>query len=201
MAGLRSILKDPSTWPLMFVVSFSEHDDDLAQWRAYAPSFGGYTIGFAPAALKRPPDSELVQCVYTAIEQRERAKDLFNFLFRFVIIDADTPTGTLQLALRELPFLAASCKHSSFSGEREWRVVLPVGATPSVEFRTSMSRIIPYQSFEFDDRSTTSCIKKIVIGPCPHPLLAEVGIKQILAQDTFLSDVELAPTDTSLRSW
>src|SRR3990167_8762359 len=36
-----------------FVVSFSEHEDLLSQWRAYCPN-GGASIGFSPEKISKP---------------------------------------------------------------------------------------------------------------------------------------------------
>ena len=66
-----------------FVTSFSEENDDLAQWRAYGSGEGGYALGFEPEIVDHvsntPPlgSVSLVPVLYHADEQH---KLLFEFL-------------------------------------------------------------------------------------------------------------------------
>ena len=75
--------------------------------------------------------------------------------------------------------LAATMKLNFFSEEDEWRIIStrPLLYTDDkFHFRPSKSMVIPYYALPID----LSSIIEVMVGPCPHPELAEDTIQGLV---------------------
>src|ERR1700722_12508935 len=79
------------------VTSFSEHDDDLSQWRAYSGRSGGHAVGFASEYLRETARAEqffLTRCRYLEAEQRQLINHLIDWCLSEPDMDADIARKT-----------------------------------------------------------------------------------------------------------
>ncbi|MBB5190684.1 hypothetical protein HNQ50_001406 [Silvimonas terrae] len=129
----------------VFVISFSEQDDTLSQWRAYGGETG-YSLGWDFDALKNQANQKqqqwlLAKCIYDQDTQR---KAMTGFLLHY-LDEILHPGGALRDLLELQPGLteemqfnavilimratirryAAIFKHKGFQEEKEWRLISP----------------------------------------------------------------------------
>lgn len=110
-----------------FVTSFSEHEDQLSQWRGYAN--GGYSIGFPRDTIVSTASAErliLVKCCYDKdLASRIAAEMLRSFVLNFGETSGrNWATDPILRQFRDvLKFLAVYFKHPAFAEEGEWRLV------------------------------------------------------------------------------
>jgi hypothetical protein len=117
------------------VCSFSEVSNSISQWQRYGADGYGYCLGFSPASLRRLKTTELQlkRVVYKPRRQRELVRtrlETFREAFRIAAEDRDEsmPMDVLlgtsaALAAMVLDGIALELKDSSFSDEREWRLI------------------------------------------------------------------------------
>jgi len=175
-------LKNPSAWVTwnVYTVSFSTHQDDLSQWRAYARP-AGVALGFDTASLQvlaQAHGYRLQRCVYNDAEKVEileiSLKKYFEILWN---TDTDGVQKSEELVQhtyfqfsQEFEWLAATFKDDAFVQEAEWRLIS--GRYPkrgSLVFHSSGSTIIPHQPFLFSttikNRIYRVGLPEVVIGP------------------------------------
>ena len=133
----------------VFVVSFSEEENLLSQWRAYCPN-GGYSIAFSLTHLRAVGNLQgfyVGRCEY----EDELKKAIIESLVDTALVEYRKELAThgnfpnrqpgwnsaegraLQLYERSLAYYGPLLKHHSFKEEKEWRAVLgplPVGPSP-----------------------------------------------------------------------
>lgn len=66
--------------PPIGIISFSEHGDQLSQWRAYGAQTG-YAISFDPKALLESAQLQgwqLVKCIYSEVEKKKYVTELIE---------------------------------------------------------------------------------------------------------------------------
>jgi hypothetical protein len=199
----------------MFVASFSEKRDSLPQWRAYAHSEPGYSLGFHAdeAQMVLPHYLYMVRCVYGDAEQRKTVDDHVNTVL------TDPPEDSLELAMRlnlsGFNVLALSLKDKSFEEEKEWRIVsenmtprtvddevrrgLNYSETPLC-FRNGTSGIIPYRKVKLEGENGCFPLAQIVVGPCPDKERSVKSVESFLASKDLRS-VPVIPSDVPYRSW
>ena len=112
----------------VFVVSLSEHRDQLSQWRGYAGGGQGYALGFRARELAKSVQvSGMVfgRCNYNYQDAYIAAIEIINsFIAEF--FNGDTLTVDMQTITyefsRSINIIAPLFKHSIFAEEAEWRV-------------------------------------------------------------------------------
>jgi hypothetical protein len=206
----------------IFVASFSESRDLLSQWRGYATGSSGVSLGSDLRELRpQRPLVVFAPCIYDNDEKRKLLKEIVNGLFEVLIqsvslaysaaeqhnsmtfdkwyeSDPDITEMLKQidrrkmLATYDLLRVAALMKHSSFSEEREWRLVIPLLRTfndhdAQISWGTGSSTLIPRTSQDL--ASNVSLIKEIILGPGSHPSASE-------AVKGFMASVNLSPRIT-----
>jgi len=198
----------------VYVTSFSEDGDQLGQWRAYCPAGSGYAVGLLPAVLRRAHGSYdrllLLRCLYDEDEHRTLLHRLIGLAETYIhdakVAQSTNPDRVYREAFKLfdawLPTVAAVIKHSSFSEEREWRLLAPTAffdhEPPSV--RSGRSMLIPYQQFALSDSETAMQVSSIVIGPTPHSSLAEQGVRALCVfHGTRNASIEVS--DIPYRTW
>lgn len=195
------------------VVSFSADGDSLGQWRAYSQDGVGYAIGFDKRQLEslcQKQELALRRCEYlNAEEYRERINAL-------VAEHIASKLGYSWL-VHELLNMASTLKPESFHEEREWRTV-PSGVHGmddlvrrgytylTCEFRSGRSMIVPYWNFRLAEPQPSVDplpIKKVIIGPGPHPELAKEAVTgRLHAPDLNLGNVvKVENSKIPYRNW
>lgn len=110
----------------IYCTCFSEHSDDLSQWRGYGDDGRGFCIGFATDHLQwlcTTMDGALTDVIYDDDRQRALIEGAFELYPRSS--DGEDPTieeGS-SLILGRISEAASRCKSKAFSAEAEWRVV------------------------------------------------------------------------------
>jgi hypothetical protein len=164
-----------------YVGSFSQVGDCLNQWRAYADSARGVSIGFEPLEFYR-----LIQLDPQAITLTNvaYARDIHQQLFELIAtlteqaMEFDAQRGVAEpvVAASEIGRLISEvlpmCKNPGFADERECRlVVVPCltlsGHVRGLEPRTRRvgTRDVLFVTTAMLDRGFTLPIRKIVAGP------------------------------------
>jgi hypothetical protein len=109
--------------------------------------------------------------------------------------------------------IAPTIKHPAFQAEQEWRVISrPLGSSRTqLAYRPGKSMVTPYYKIAVGKTSkpeTLRSIRRIVLGPTPHPEISELSIRSLLSrerlQSFFGTDGEATPVDQSVipyRAW
>jgi hypothetical protein len=128
-----------------FVACFSEHGDQLSQWRAYSNLVSGYAIGFARDVLRNETQLEqlrddrlgdtldLVKVLYDKEKQLGRIAELVKRICQRV--DSGIPSVSMEQRfewvqgfnvklMMSILLLALHFKHPGFVDEAEWRLIL-----------------------------------------------------------------------------
>jgi len=177
--------------PRSYVISFTELQDSLSQWRAYCPSTGDYAIGFpAKQIISVSPNQQfkLVKCIYDWQIQVTILNEFIDcFVRRYKAEDIQAKNDSeVQLFLSScrdvLGQVALIMKHNSFAEEKEWRLIsfgMLESNNSSISFRASAMGIIPYYKFNLTDSTFPDLLNaadviqggNLVIrtGPSPDP--------------------------------
>ncbi len=181
-----------------YTASFSEEGDLLSQWRAYCPPNGGYALGIPSQQLIAMANEQnfwFVRCIYDHQSKYRLISELIERHLSYFV------SGKTSLASptdwwndvgwqfsQDLAQTGCIFKHSSFSEEKEWRLVSGVidETKTQIDFKTSSSRLVPYLKFNLASEQ--------------NPFLAEHnGVRfQIMAGPT--SDRDLASIATQFVS-
>ncbi len=202
--------------PDIFVVSLSESDDSLGQWRGYTPSNCGFSIGFdsrvLTSALWASDSMQLVRCIYGDEEQRQTARDLLETHIEGWIKRPKTPSGirnssakvSAALSFRvQSAILAASMKHRAFSDEKEWRLLGVFRDTTNYRFRAGKSSLIPYIELRWGagtNAPEAQPIRSVTVGPSPNPKLGNNSVS-LLLKSLGMDHVRIKSSQIPFRSW
>lgn len=192
-----------------FVVSLSEQNDQLSQWRAYCPE-GGVCLGFDPdkmlGLLVHNQGFKLVRCVYDEGTQhsliREIVQKCFDEYDNLPSHDFNDVQNFVRRGFREdLKVLASSIKNHSFAEEREWRLI---GGPfkfkdPTLDWRAGRDTIIPYYKFVLGD---VPPLISACTGPARDPKYAHKAMISLLWGQPWYTErgqLELSETRTPFR--
>jgi hypothetical protein len=110
------------------------------------------------------------------------------------------------------PFHASSFKHEAFCEEREWRLVFHVQRDklieanraipdkPIIHFRAGLFGVTPYIEYPLKLSTEKSPLRRIVVGPCPHPDEAVKAVEMLLSANG-INGVEVVPSQIPYRTW
>jgi hypothetical protein len=200
----------------VYISSFCKDDGNrLSQWRGYSAGCG-VSIGFKLSGLKSyckaltdGPWKNPPFCSATATLSPvhylnptgpyDPPKELLTD--SFLGIGPDFGLGRKDEASIRLPYslslLAASLKHSAFSEENEWRIILSGIMPPDwLKFRMRKSLPVPYVAFSIGEK-ISPLISKVVVGPQPHKEETMEAVK-MMVQST---SIEVVGSDTPYRDW
>jgi hypothetical protein len=207
--------------------SFSSDSDSLGQWRAYGGSIG-FAIGFnadslqSLAAVGGTACFSLRSCAYTHLNHCERLSDLISLAHNFLRLKRKWDLFCLPLGMGEEDSQKASqayepvndamrevcdrfserapeLKHPAFREEHEWRLIAKCGGQQDgLGFKTSGSVIVPYIKFPLGPR-LSSPIRRVIVGPCPHPSRIKEAI-QLVAHRYSLA-FSVANSKVPFRNW
>lgn len=203
-----------------YTISFSQHGDQLSQWRGYAGG-EGYSLGLLGRYVAERAKADgwrLGRCIYVDLEDLDhesnrKAKSFAEAIINRALmtlpdvgsgeenIEDDNElawvldfTGRLNV-LNQLSFYSAFFKDKGFEEEDEWRLVCSTNnphTKPKVEFRPGRTGIVPYVNWGISPDGVHQ-LHTIRIGPNPHSKLAEYALQ------TLLNDVGL-PSNSLLLS-
>lgn len=199
----------------LFVVSFSEKDDLLGQWRAYAGPYSGYSLGFRSSKLDAHKNAKLVACNYDKGKQLEDIKDLIEKLSAVIRESFELPPESGEQnrrnsfdklisqrldASKKMLSIAKSFKHSSFKDEKEWRLVFGPLPEDSEEicYRLTKLTVTPYAEIDFSSDGLP--IERIVVGPGPHQKRSAHSLSQMLKKLGF-ENVKVSQSKIPYRNW
>jgi hypothetical protein len=192
-----------------YVACFSEHDDLLSQWRAYAPAEGGFALGIQTSALSSGGDWLFGNCEYgfashdRAVESilRDHPKLLDPGECLDRLVDANDPE--VDSLIRALLTLIPLFKDPGFREEAEWRLVRgPFEAERHpIEFRLSRGAVIPYQCIPLADGGAEPPIAEVVIGPSSDARERTYGATRMLLDQHGLEKCDLRVSKIPYRGW
>jgi Protein of unknown function (DUF2971). len=162
----------------VYLACFSEHGDQLSQWRAYADDGRGVAIGFSTdgtgfANLFRSEHMPMFgKVIYSEQKQVQVVKDIF------CKYEADYDPACLDIAVvfcaNALSNIAPLIKNPAFKEEMEWRIIyqpdigwdvcgeFEISQAPSeIKFHVKGSTLLPYFEYNFP----LDIISHVVIGP------------------------------------
>lgn len=176
-----------------FVISFTEAEDDLSQWRAYGGIGEGYTLGFSATGLydlaRAMPGWSFVKCGYGEGAQHSNVVSALKRAFASYKAsgrkDAEAAVEALQNALA---VYAPIVKHEAFVAEREWRLISPPLSVfrdeDGVEYREGSTTLIPYVAVKLPlngPEDAPGRLAGVSVGPGPNPDLALHSVLGLLA--------------------
>ena len=189
MRGARKLVKEEIDG---YAACFSVEPDEETKWKAYGADGTGVSIGFDVEVLSKRPNVAFCCVEYDESRQRKLVKKLLD-LFRGRMRSAKSrPPRLRQLAyVLTLSFvvLRARVKHSSYSVEREYRLLdaLPKDETrhdKKLEYFARDGRPVPFFRVDLRDSSADGAAQPVPVvwvGPCLDFATAEAAIKNTLA--------------------
>lgn len=170
-----------------FVTCFSEHDDDLSQWRGYGDL--GYAIGFFSDMVEKTVsapgvDYDDLGTRLQKVRYGDHARTLLDQRVREVATASAShpPAGFsgvhdhalfVQTFAHDLPV----CKHPAFKNELEWRIITG-GAGREINFRATKMGPTPYVTFNLP----AAAVAKIRVGPGPDSGARNAAVVHLMDQ-------------------
>ncbi len=187
----------------VFTFSLSEKRDLLSQWRGYCPK-GGFSLSFDRRQFNEVIKQEKLivgRCLYDKVSQRNAViQHVIGFTSKEYSDACQDTKQTMQQLPPEMFYfgkhlfesisqIAPLLKHSSFAGEKEWRVFKVVQTSSEakslaqsaqyyfpeglVKVRPRQNMLIPYIEVPMlDEKGLFVNISKVFISPTPHKKLA-----------------------------
>lgn len=161
----------------VFVISFSEEEDLLSQWRAYG---SGYSLGFDLSNYTGNPldGLSLVKCVYT---KDDREQLCTNVVESWKDRDAQGAVD-LRAMVADCIQIMAAVKDAGFAQEKEWRLV---GNASQLKhrFRPGRHGIVPFVEMPVAPKS--GLLKTIWVGPNTEGNIATDAFVQLASSSGF----------------
>lgn len=205
----------------VFVTSFSEHRDQLSQWRGYCGDSLGFSVGFVSAQLEAVAKRNgfaLLPCIYEKKRQIWLIEKIFE-LAMAKVGKTEHPIEPINWFVLTIGKIAPILKNDSFKEEAEWRLI-PIRDPYSeqVEFRDGGTMMIPYvqvglvdeamQEDESDrqrgeriSEELTQLFNWIVVGPNPHMDLALKSVEQFVLWKHHVRVIHFMPSTIPYRAW
>lgn len=196
----------------IYVVSFSQEEDLLSQWRAYCNPTG-FAIGFGAFELMKlletiPLPGNLLKCIYDVREQQEHLEYALDFLGDRFEKDAASAEAAETVSRCFFGFLltAAACfKNPGFEEEKEWRLVVRAFASEVggvvKKHRAGASTSIPYIEFPLTPTGDHLPIRIIVAGPSPTPSLQSDALHDVMDVSNLAEDTIAGSCTIPYRNW
>ena len=177
---------------LAFVACFSEENDLLSQWRAYADDGAGVALGFNTQyfelnhytpmyGIDETVTQGLVQVCYDTDKQQQLVTNILNRYREESKQESADVSKVATDCYFDLQMASISCKNPAFKEEKEWRIVYrPIiqrttdglkiqGGNDQVAFRTSHSDLVPYFKLNIAEPKDVQPVREIVRGPRQGP--------------------------------
>lgn len=202
---------DNYTTESIFTLSFSSEIDLLSQWRGYCSDNKGYCLvydvdGVFEKAKAKYKDAHLVDCVYKRDEKETKLRNLLNDYWSkyYTAGEGESQKDVVEELAKEVMLLASYYKHSSFSEEKERRIVvnLDFSLNSSLKFREGAFALVPY--IELD--APRDHLKKICIGPTGNKRLSKRSVEMFLEKTygyspSVFGDLDVVYSETPYRAW
>jgi hypothetical protein len=171
-----------------YISCFSENEDSLSQWRAYADNGKGIAIGFNPEKFGIPneiPVNTLVKsnsigyfrCIYNINTQRRMINEILDILC-LSINQGKTDEGDCINIATSFNKLSVVAKNPCFVEEREIRIIhIPMvmgdkdnnttilSGISEIDFLAKNESISSYFRFELKSIFSSELIPEIILGP------------------------------------
>ena len=219
-----------------FVTSFSIQGDALTQWRSYCPSANGVSIGYRVPALlgaelewrpaykdhKRSALSYISACRFRAVDyiDVDATKQVYERMTWVVedamhwqsVLPSEDRFITLEQGFREgIEAEASFYKHTGFSSEQEYRLLLPNASRQShlIDFRSTRSSMVPYVELSIPSTKEApltpagdawDAVAEIIVGPTPNSALT-VSAVEAFCRAIRLSGVTVKASQLPYRDW
>jgi hypothetical protein len=164
----------------VYVLSFSEAQNQLSQWRGYTQHGRGVCLSINSHLLVERMQRygwTFQHCRYNKVSQRTWAEAILSRMrreagFRYATVGGDKNrvfAAVLNNCLSSLLQVAATIKNESFFEEREVRFITPMInlSDERVRYRAGRTTRIPYVEFPLADEHEQLAIQEIMIGPGP----------------------------------
>jgi hypothetical protein len=202
----------------VYVFCFSQQPDLLSQWRGYCPNGSGFSVAFLVDDLRRWAEKQdffLSPCLYEPGDQRLLVLDLVNqsiAKLRAQVKELHTSSVEASkehyeawvryFATNLFPNAAPRLKHPDFREEVEWRLISNIigPKNPQLGFRPGTTTITPYVDFKIGTKNGVPDIAGVIIGPTPHPELAERALR-LLFQANRLHHPFIEKSTIPFRTW
>lgn len=206
-----------------FVASFSEENDDVAQWRAYGGGEGGYALGF-----ERPifdPCSQaadfgfirLAPVLYDPDGQSELVRDFIDEIVGSLKEELAKPPELRQPHLRHeesaarsaardaltiFSYIAPLFKDRSFRAEKEWRILfhaehlkLDRCTSQIMEFSPKTTVFSRHVRLKFH----TELLHQVKVGPSRYKSASASSIKLLLAKLGLYPSIHVSVSNAPYR--
>ena len=141
------------------IVSFSEEQDKLSQWRAYGGNTECFNIGLSSAKLRECATKQgcvLGKCTYDGGAAHRIAIEIIaELISQYRTSDKsdlakEQLCTTLEIVISRYGPLM---KHPSFTEEAEWRIIAPEisGGNPNWNFRAKDGKIVPFVQIDIEE--------------------------------------------------
>ncbi|WP_417453182.1 DUF2971 domain-containing protein [Kiloniella sp.] len=174
------------------ILSFSEEDDLLSQWRAYSLPHG-FVLGFEFDKLKDVATENgfiIGKCIYDDAEKIQIIRRILNIYREIFVSNPDILDDLSPGFYEEFYKWAALFKHKAFREEKEWRMISAPTSNnhKNVDIRSTQTMLIPYYKMKLDifgkdNRGDIILpIEHVVIGPHPNSKLLSDGFSYLLSK-------------------
>lgn len=180
----------------LYIISFSEQEDDLTMWRGYGQNGDGISLGFNFDHLPEAPGMQLydkknpqahiqpqgihladktdrpVKCIYTKADDVEKEDEVKRRILKILQNKENRWNGVNSFLTnsKEAPLY----KHIKYEAEKEHRIITTKD-TP--KFRNGEKGLpVPYIEIGIP----LVCLSKIIIGPCQSSSEAVARMKKYL---------------------
>lgn len=187
-----------------YITCFCENGDLLSQWRAYANSGVGYSIGFIAKSLNSDDNmSQNKVMLRKVIYDPKKQLPLIHTILKngcegyLRVKDSGVGKDTLLGFIIHIVTYLIECsfcfKHPSFAEENEWRIVIRTESndTNDLQFRPSLKGLVPYLKLSSEQLTKKPDsgfpIAEIVHGPSLHPEITRDCLKKLVGKTGFNS--------------
>lgn len=200
--------------PTVYIASFSQGEDLLSQWRAYANDGYGVAIGFNTEYFK---ENNLIKTSEVLYDEKKQEEEIEKILKPLVQLDnkMDFESKEFQIycekIINDINNLSAKSKNELFMEEQEVRlihnpIIIEDNITKRFTFKNNLSQmmfravcgnLIPYFELKFDCFSENNApILEIIKGPKNKFINQEIKI--FLANNGFYN-VNIKSSKSSYR--
>jgi hypothetical protein len=169
----------------LFLISFCESGDLLSQWRGYAPNNDGVSVRFNLPVMRTLSEVNLYKVIYDTDNQIKIITYLFDLLKDLIEYFERTKTISFLHYFNSwitiFTTLILTLKDSSFSEEKEWRLIYnydAIGNNKKIEYRTKNGYILPY--IKIEKLKLLDLVSGIIIGPSSNSKILEKSIAYFL---------------------
>ncbi len=188
-----------------YIACFSEHGDQLSQWRAYADDGLGFAVGFSFTVLEQVAGEE-GWCFGPdrVIYDKERQVELLREAIDNGFVEHNGEIIEFWDGL--LDDHSRTFKEAAFSEEKEWRMTSIFVAKPDAEpycltgvptplFRSTKYGIAPYVQLDFP----ATAIVELVIGPRCHMRGKHCFLQQLLQHHEVDNEIRITNSEATYR--